>query len=219
MIDSRNMNRFIQFFFFATLLECLDAFKFPTTSRRTFLSTANVAAAITLTPKVSRAASSAPSLNFSESKSGIQYADAKLGSGSIPQPGSTVSIDYVLSTTGARYGSSIYKTADKGSPYRWTIGDGSTIRGLEEVILGSEGMPPMQPGGIRRAVIPPALAYEQLMSISQDCGQNGKNGPVPPPSEAFEEFQRFKNIYCNPNRAYQPDVVIDVKLYGRRTAN
>ncbi len=213
------MNRSILCILFASLLSCLDALQFSSTSRRAFLTTAKGTAAIALCPQISNAAASAPSLNFSESKSGIQYADAKLGSGSIPQPGSTVSIDYVLSTTGARYGSSIYKTADKGAPYRWTIGDGSTIRGLEEVILGSEGMPPMQAGGIRRAVIPPALAYEQLMDISQDCGQKGNNGPVPPPSEAFEEFQRFKNIYCNPNRAYQPDVVIDVKLYGRRTTN
>jgi hypothetical protein len=30
------------------------------------------------------------------------------------------------------------------------------------------------------------------------------------------EFQRFKNIYCNPDRVYQPDLVMDVKLYGKR---
>ena len=30
------------------------------------------------------------------------------------------------------------------------------------------------------------------------------------------EFQRFKNIYCNANRPYQPDLVLDVKLFGKR---
>jgi hypothetical protein len=75
----------------------------------------------------------------------------------------------------------------------------------------------MQPGGIRRVIIPPALAYNKLAILSEDCGQKGTSGPVPPPQEAFEEFQRFKNLYCNPNRAYQPNVVLDIKLYGKRT--
>ena len=30
-------------------------------------------------------------------------------------------------------------------------------------------------------------------------------------------FQRFKNIYCNANRPYQPDLVLDVKLFGKRS--
>ncbi len=51
-----------------------------------------------------------------------------------------VSIDYVMSTTGARYGSKIYSTVDTGA-YRWTLGDGSTIPGLEEAVRG------MRPGG------------------------------------------------------------------------
>lgn len=196
-------------------------------SRRSFFSTISGAALLTTSistttiafPEKSNAAATAPSLNFADSKSGIQWADAKVGTGPLLKEGGSASIDYVLSTTGARYGSSIYKTADKGAPYRWTIGDGTTIKGLEEAILGSDGMPPMRPGGIRRVVIPPALAYQELMSTSQDCGMKGNNGPVPPPSDAFEEFQRFKNIYCNPNRAYQPDVVIDIKLYGKRSTD
>jgi hypothetical protein len=74
----------------------------------------------------------------------------------------------------------------------------------------------MQPGGIRRIIIPAALAYQSLADTSQECGNKGTSGPVPPPTLAFEEFQRFKNIYCNPNRPYQPDVVLDIKLYGKR---
>ena len=190
-------------------------------SRRTFLakSAAIVAgsSSIAANPQIIYAAPTPPSLDFSTSKSGIKWADAKVGTGQTLEMGGTASVDYVLSTTGARYGSSIYKTAGKGAPYRWTLGDGSTISGLEEAILGSEGMPPMQAGGIRRIIIPPALAYENLQNFSEDCGQKGTFGPVPPPKEAFEEFQRFKNIYCNANRAYQPNVVIDIKLYGKRS--
>lgn len=190
---------------------------FSRISGAALLTTASISTTTIAFPEKSNAAATAPSLNFADSKSGIQWADAKVGTGPLLKEGGSASIDYVLSTTGARYGSSIYKTADKGAPYRWTIGDGTTIKGLEEAILGSDGMPPMRPGGIRRVVIPPALAYQELMKTSQDCGMKGNNGPVPPSSDAFEEFQRFKNIYCNPNRAYQPDVVLDIKLYGKRS--
>lgn len=126
------------------------------------------------------------------------------------------SMTHMFLRTGARYGTYIYKTADKGAPYRWKIGDGSTIQGLEEAVIGGEGIPPMQPGGIRRIIIPSTLAYQSLADTSQECGNKGTSGPVPPPTLAFEEFQRFKNIYCNPNRPYQPDVVLDIKLYGKR---
>jgi len=189
--------------------------EFLSKSTATLLATATVAA--TTNPQSASASATGPALDFVDSKSGLQWADAKVGTGSYLKTGSTASIDYVLSTTGARYGSSIYKTADKGAPYRWTLGDGSTIIGLEEAITGGEGITPMQPGGIRRVIIPPALAYNKLAILSEDCGQKGTSGPVPPPQEAFEEFQRFKNLYCNPNRAYQPNVVLDIKLYGKRT--
>ena len=162
--------------------------------------------------------SSTPSLEFSTSKNGIQWADAKIGSGQTFKSGSNVSIDYALSTTGARYGSKIYSNASSGAPYRWTLGDGSTIKGIEEAIIGNDEIPAMKSGGVRRVIIPPSLAYQSLAKLSEGCGENGF-GPVPPPSEAFEEFQRFKNIYCNPSRMYQPDVVMDIKLYGKRTAD
>lgn len=215
----------IVLFICVLILNISDALGLSVESRRGFFfkSTATIlstsTAAVTNNPQVANGAASGPSLNFAESKSGIQWADAKVGTGPYLKTGSTASIDYVLSTTGARYGSSIYKTADKGAPYRWTLGDGTTIVGLEEAIVGGEGITPMQPGGIRRVIIPPNLAYEKLAVLSEDCGQKGTNGPVPPLPDAFEEFQRFKNLYCNPNRAYQPDVVIDIKLYGKRSMN
>lgn len=183
-------------------------------SRRTFLgSAAAIAASL---PVVANAAAEPPALNFrTDTASGIQWADAKVGSGAEAQAGSTVSIDYVLSTTGARYGAKIYSTAGTGAPYRWKLGDGSTIAGLERAITGSGDIPPMRPGGIRRVEIPAKLAYTALGANTSCQGV----GPIPPVPDAFEEFQRFKNIYCNPNRAYQPDVVMDIKLYGKRTSD
>lgn len=116
-----------------------------------------------------------------------------------------------MSTTGARYGSKIYSTADAGAPYRWTLGDGSTIPGLEEAVRG------MNPGGIRRVIIPSKLAYQSSSATIREECESGKGlGPIPPASVAVGEFQRFKNIYCNPDRVYQPDLVMDVKLYGKR---
>ncbi|CAM9806212.1 unnamed protein product, partial [Heterosigma akashiwo] len=133
---------------------------------------------------------------------GLQWADAKVGSGEAPKEGSSVAIDYSMSTTGARYGTKIYSTQDKNAPFRFKIGDGAAIKGLEQAIIGGDGVPAMQPGGIRRVIIPFSLGYEI--------------GPIPPVPEAFEEYQRFKNIYCNANRPYQPDLVMDIKLYGKR---
>ena len=171
----------------------------------------------------------AAELTFSTSASGIQWADAKLGNGTPKQLGDVTAVDYVLSTTGARYGSKIYSTQGDtttagssgnfavGAPYRWKLGDGSTIVGLEKAIVGESGMPPMLPGGVRRVILPSSVAYASLAQPNAECGGGSSVGPVPPPSTAFEEYQRFKNIYCNPNRVYQPDVVMDIKLYGRRT--
>lgn len=165
---------------------------------------------------VANAATDTSNLKFTTSSSGLQYADVKEGSSSTPSPtdGQIVSIDYVMSTTGARYGSKIYSTVDAGAPYRWKLGDGSTIPGLEEAVKG------MSPGGIRRVIIPSKLAYKSAsstpISIIQECESGTGLGPIPPVETALGEFQRFKNIYCNPDRQYQPDLVMDVKLYGKR---
>ena len=201
-------------------------------SRRSLLSTtapgaAAAAAAAAVSPAAAKDAAG-PSLQFSTAPSGVQWADAKVGTGTSFSVGSRVSIDYVMSTTGARYGSKIDSTVDRNAPYSWTLGDGSTIDGLEQAILGDDkgGMPPMRPGGVRRVIIPSALAYEGLAKPLpglqfQECG--GGKGPVPPQVAkegdlGFGEFQRFKNIYCNANRPYQPDIVLDVRLFGNKAA-
>ena len=164
------------------------------------------------------AAATSADLKFQTSSSGIQWADAKVGTGNALQAGGTATIDYVMATTGARYGTKIYSTATLDTPYRWKLGDGSTIAGLEQAILGDgASLTPMRPGGIRRLVIPQSLGYTELAANSKTlCVENGAPGPIPPPKQAFEEYQRFKNIYCNPERQYQPDIVLDVKLYGQR---
>lgn len=186
----------------------VTGFGFSEINRRKFIShnIVSVGSGFLITDKAN---ASEQSLVFQESPCGIKWADAKVGSGSLTE---SVSFDYVMSTTGARYGSKIYSSVQTNEPYRFRKGDLTTIEGIELAIFGSEKdkIPQMLPGGIRRVVIPESLGY-----VGSKC-EKGK-GPVPSPSSAFEEYQRFKNIYCNPNRSYQPDLVMDIKLYGKRT--
>jgi len=200
----------------------IQTFKVP--NRRQVLQNSLIIAPLLVSPAAD-AVTDAADLSFAQAPSGLQYADFKVGTGSpITENGSVVSIDYVMSTTGARYGSKIYSTAAQGAPYRWKLGDGTTIAGLEQAVMGAPGVPPMQPGGIRRVIIPASLAYESLArpiagSLQyQDCQEGKGVGPIPPTGEGnvAEYYQRFKNIYCNANRPYQPDLVMDIKLYGKR---
>jgi len=197
-----------------------------TVSRRSLL----LLAPLLLTPIVANAAGAAPKLDFKTSSNGLQWADATAGSGSPFQTGQRVVIDYVMSTTGARYGSKIDSTKDRNAPYAWTLGDGSTILGLEQAITGGDGVPPMLPGGVRRIIVPSELAYKDLAKTRtdlgglqfQECSPKGGRGPIPPdtPQSSGDmgagEFQRFRNIYCNSLKPYQPDLVLDIKLYGKR---
>ena len=184
--------------------------------------------AVVSLPNVVTPPAYAAELVFENGPPGFQYADAKLGSGVPFKNGASIAIDYVMSTSGARYGAKIDSTKDRQEPYRWTLGDGSTIKGLELAILGGENVPPMLPGGVRRIIVPSELAYADLARPNknnlqvQDCSTGA--GPIPPNVPGREgdmgagEFQRFKNIYCNANRPYQPDLVLDIKLFGKRTA-
>lgn len=178
--------------------------------------------------------------------SGLRWADAKVGSGEIPSKGSFTSIDYSMASTAGRF-PSIYSTKNGDAPYRWKLGDGSTIRGIELAVLGdaSEGIPPMRPGGIRRVIVPNNLGYNALIGRddsnvvlrknsnnsnkqgdlspagkNQRClpGAEGSLGPIPPKDATDGAYQRWYQFYCNPRIPYQPDLVLDIKLYGKRGA-
>mmetsp|Transcript_28244 Transcript_28244/g.40948 ORF Transcript_28244/g.40948 Transcript_28244/m.40948 type:complete len:247 (+) Transcript_28244:169-909(+) len=151
--------------------------------------------------------------------SGLKWADAKVGaSGGQPiQNGDITTIDYSMASTAGRF-PQIYTTKDKGTPYRWKMGDGSTIAGIEKAILGDEkdGIPPMLPGGVRRVIVPSALGYESLMKQNSKCVEPGKDGAIGPipPKDDIGGYQRWYQFYCNPRIPYQPDLVLDIKLYG-----
>mmetsp|Transcript_9464 Transcript_9464/g.26984 ORF Transcript_9464/g.26984 Transcript_9464/m.26984 type:complete len:254 (+) Transcript_9464:30-791(+) len=148
--------------------------------------------------------------------SGLKWADAKTGSGPAAKIGNPVSIDYSMASTAGRF-PQIYTTKDKGAPYRWILGDGSTIAGIEKAILGdeTEGIPPMLPGGIRRVIIPSSLGYQALAAPNSKCFENSNAiGPIPPNEDG--SYLRWAQFYCNPRIPYQPDLVFDIKLYGTR---
>ena len=192
-------------------------------TRRAILSIAGSSIALLSFDRQQSTANAAVSngLPLTVSSSGLKWADARIGK-SDQQPlsiGQTCSIDYSIASTAGRF-PQIYSTKDTGAPYRWTLGDGSTIQGIEMSILGTNDIPPMLPGGIRRVIVPASLGYDQLRTAKSNkvcvSGVEGSINPIPPKDQDYEAYQRWYSFYCNPRIPYQPDLVLDIKLYGKR---
>jgi len=193
----------------------------PKLTRRAILSSAgSTIAVLSLDPQQTSAAVS-NGLPLTVSSTGLKWADARVGkSGQQPLTiGQTASIDYSIASTAGRF-PQIYSTKDTGAPYRWTLGDGSTIQGIEMNILGTNDIPAMLPGGIRRVIVPASLGYDQLRTAKSNkvcvSGVEGSINPIPPKDQDYEAYQRWYSFYCNPRIPYQPDLVLDIKLYGKR---
>mmetsp|Transcript_34616 Transcript_34616/g.81612 ORF Transcript_34616/g.81612 Transcript_34616/m.81612 type:complete len:276 (+) Transcript_34616:101-928(+) len=201
------------------------------TSRRSALTKAvtTAAGALVLSPSASFAAKPNGLILTTAPNSGLRWTDAKVGSGEVLTSGSVCSIDYSMASTAGRF-PSIYSTKNGDAPYRWVLGDGSTIAGIELAILGSDedGIPPMRPGGIRRVIVPNSLGFNSLIqqneklspaSNNKKClaGNEGSIGPIPPKDAPDGAYQRWYQFYCNPRIPYQPDLVLDIKLYGKRS--
>ena len=148
-------------------------------SRRSFLQKSKSAVLtssflIAARPQESNAAQS-NGIKLTTSETGLKYADPKVGTGQPLQIGQFASIDYSIASTAGRF-PQIYTTKDKGAPYRWKLGDGTTIQGIEMAILGTDDVPAMLPGGIRRVIIPASLGYEKLMTNAKCI--DGEEGSV-----------------------------------------
>jgi len=101
--------------------------------------------------------------------------DLRAGSGTAAVTGTSLTVTY----TGWLYDES--KTDQKGlqfdsnvggTPFTFTLGSGQVIPGWDQGLVG------IQPGGIRRLVIPPSLAYGSI-----------RNGPIPPNSTLLFEIE------------------------------
>jgi peptidylprolyl isomerase len=88
--------------------------------------------------------------------SGLQYCDAVVGSGKAPAARTTIKAHYTGRLTDGRVFDSSYS---RGSPLQFKVGAGQVIKGWDDGILGTEGVPPMRVGGKRILVIPANLGY------------------------------------------------------------
>ena len=83
---------------------------------------------------------------------GLQYIDLQVGCGPAAKSGSGVSVEYTgwLQSNGKKFDSSYDRS---GNPFSFVLGQGQVIKGWDEGLVG------MKQGGIRRLIIPAALAY------------------------------------------------------------
>lgn len=93
--------------------------------------------------------------------SGLVYEDVAVGSGTMADPGLTVSVHYTgRLADGTKFDSSL----DRGTPFSFQLGSGQVIQGWDQGIKG------MRIGGKRKLTIPPDLGY----------GARGAGGVIPP---------------------------------------
>jgi FKBP-type peptidyl-prolyl cis-trans isomerase len=92
---------------------------------------------------------------------GFWYTDVAVGQGAEAVPGRTVTVHYTgWLPSGTKFDSS----RDRGEPFAFTLGAGQVITGWDEGVKG------MKPGGRRKLVLPPAMAY----------GEAGAPPDIPP---------------------------------------
>jgi len=103
---------------------------------------------------------------------GLQYIDVQKGCGLVAVSGSGVSVEYTgwLQSSGKKFDSSYDRS---GNPLSFVAGQNQVIKGFDEGMLG------MQEGGIRRLIIPAALAY----------GAQGNPPAIPPNANLIFDIQ------------------------------
>ncbi|KAL2343025.1 hypothetical protein Fmac_004310 [Flemingia macrophylla] len=113
-----------------------------------------------------------PSCEYNYVKSGLGYCDIAEGFGDEAPYAELINIHYTARFADGTVFDSSYKRA---RPLTMRIGVGKVIKGLDQGILGGEGVPPMRIGGKRKLQIPPHLAYgpEPVGCFSGDCNIPG----------------------------------------------
>lgn len=97
-----------------------------------------------------QAPASVANSDFQTTKSGLKYAEIKVGDGASPSVGQKVTVHYTgWLTNGKRFDSSVVKKKS----FSFEIGRRRVIKGWDEGVMS------MQVGGIRQLKIPPALGY------------------------------------------------------------
>ena len=102
--------------------------------------------------------------------SGLKYKDLAVGAGAAASRGKTAVVHYTgWLVDGTKFDSSL----DRGEPFEFPVGGGRVIKGWDEGVVG------MKPGGKRRLVIRPDLAY----------GATGAGGVIPPDATLIFEVE------------------------------
>ncbi|KAG7605049.1 Peptidyl-prolyl cis-trans isomerase FKBP13 [Arabidopsis thaliana] len=114
------------------------------------------------------------SCEFSVSPSGLAFCDKVVGYGPEAVKGQLIKAHYVGKLENGKVFDSSY---NRGKPLTFRIGVGEVIKGWDQGILGSDGIPPMLTGGKRTLKIPPELAYGD-----RGAGCKGGSCLIPPAS-------------------------------------
>ena len=99
--------------------------------------------------------------------------DLRVGTGAEAVDGKVVTVNYAVwlfSTTGTDNKGTLVQTSVGGAPFTFTLASGGAIPGFDRGVVG------MKVGGVRRLVVPPALAY----------GATGNQGIPPNANLIFE---------------------------------
>ena len=120
-----------------------------------------------------------PKSAYRKLSNGIIYADVRQGNGPEIKDGSRVNLQWVLRKSNGYFVDSSER--NQSVPFIFTVGDGSAIEGVNQGVVG------MKEGGVRRILIPPALAYVQGL-------ENGKPGPLPNGFGPRQQMRRVQEV-------------------------
>jgi hypothetical protein len=130
------------------------------------------------------------SRNVVETPSGLRYFDLLVGDLQKPSvtQGNHVACAYTTRLGGLN-GVKLDSSSDKGEEFRFMVGDPNVVPGINEMLIG------MHPGGKRRAVLPPNIAYV--------------NSDMQPSVKEFFARRRLLSV-LNTNR--DATIVVDIEL-------
>ncbi|XP_010684291.2 peptidyl-prolyl cis-trans isomerase FKBP13, chloroplastic [Beta vulgaris subsp. vulgaris] len=121
------------------------------------------------------------SCDFTSSPSGLAFCDQIVGTGPQASKGQLIKAHYTGKLENGKVFDSSY---NRGKPLTFRVGAQEVIKGWDEGILGSEGVPPMLAGGKRTLRIPPELGYGM-----RGAGCKGGTCIIPPNSVLLFEVE------------------------------